>query len=168
MMKENNILLRGEVIAKVRGSDGHLKQRVVTNNLVTDVGDQYFAEMARNGAPIAMGAAANMKCGDTDTASAKNGAGSFIPAGEYIDGSDHAHDGWEVGGTADSIKAIHTWDAGEATGTHWTVSITDATTGDAGEADASNTITHANWGAAVEKEAEDTLEVTWTITFLGA
>ena len=158
---------RGEVIAEVRGPDGRLKQRVVTHNIVTDEGDTYCAEIVRSGAPISMGACANMKCGDTNTAVAKNGAGSFTPVGEYIAGSAHAHDGWVVGATADSIKAIHTWAAGEATDTHWTVSLVD-NLANAGEADATNTMAIANYGAAVVKAAADTLQVTWTITFLGA
>ena len=158
---------RGRVVAELRGPDGVLKQRVVTHNLVTDVGDQYFAEIARSGAPIAMAAADNMKCGDTDTPPQKNGAGSFTPVAEYIANSAHAHDGWVVGGTADSIRAIHTWAAGEATATHRTVSIVDNLV-NAGEADATNTISDANYGADVVKLAADTLQVTWTITFLGA
>ncbi len=152
---------------ELRGPDGKLKQRLVGRNLVTDEGDQYCAEIVRAGAPIAMGAADNMKCGDTDTASAKNGAGSFVPVAEYIANSAHAHDGWVVGGTANSIRAIHLWAAGEATGTHRTVSIVDNLV-NAGEADATNTISHHNYGADVVKLAADTLQVTWTITFLGA
>ena len=166
---KSKVGIRGEVVAELRGPDGKLKQRIVTHNLVTDEGDTYFAEMARTGAPISMGAADNMKCGSTDVAAAKNGAGSFIAVGTppYIAGSAHAHDGWVVGATADSIKAIHTWAAGEATATHRVVSIVDNVV-NAGEADATNTIAYANYGADVVKLAADTLEVTWTITFLGA
>ena len=158
---------RGEVVAEVRGPDGMLKQRVVTHNVVTDVGDDYCAEMVYNGAPVTMAAMDNMKCGDTNTGTAKNGVGSFTPVGEYIAGSAHAHDGWNVGGTSDSARAIHTWAAGEATDTHWTISLVD-NLANAGEADATNTMAIANYGAAVVKAAADTLQVTWTITFLGA
>ena len=37
----DKMCLRGEVIAEVYGSDGKLKQREVTHNLVTDQGDDF-------------------------------------------------------------------------------------------------------------------------------
>ena len=51
---------RGKVTAEVFGSDGVLKQRVITHNLITDVGDTYCAQVLR--AAVSMGMA-DMKCG---------------------------------------------------------------------------------------------------------
>lgn len=38
--------IMGEVVAEMRGPDGELKARVVTKNLVTDVGDQFYGDRA--------------------------------------------------------------------------------------------------------------------------
>jgi len=154
------------VHAELRGPDGELKQEEWVHNLVTDNGDKYCAELLYS-APTAMN---DMKLGTANTAAAKSGAGSFIPAGSYITGSAHATDDSspKVGDTPDEVNFIHTWAAGEATdATINEVAIVDNTT-DAGEADATTTLARAVFSSNIEKQAADTLKVTWGITFLGA
>lgn len=160
---KNTAGISGYVQVKLFGPDGVLKQSLEGPNLVTDYGDQWLAEMARGAAPTAQ---ANFKCASDDVAAAKSGAGSYLDS-NYISGSAHAHDGWVVGATVDSIKAIHKWEAGEATGTHRRVGFSKEID-DAADGAATDCIAMHNYGEDIAKAAGDTLTVTWTITFLGA
>ena len=78
--------VQGHVVAELRGPDGCLKQREVVHNLVTDVGDNYLASLAYGTAAWTY----RMKTGSASTAASKNGAGSFVAAGDYNSGSAHA------------------------------------------------------------------------------
>ena len=156
------------VKAQLFGPDGELKQTELTLNLVTDNGDKYCADQLFLSPALA--AMDSMKLGTATTAAAKSGAGSFIPTGSYISGSAHACDETspKEGDTNDEINYIHTWAAGEATNTTINeVAIVDNTT-DAGEADATHTMARAVFAANIDKQAADTLKVTWGVTFLGA
>jgi len=158
--------IRGHVVAELFGSDGKLKQREEMHNLVTDNGDKYCAY----GCHAPMTDMDDMKLGTADTAAAKSGAGSYIAVGDYITGSAHAcdDDSPKEGAAADIVQYIHTWAAGEATNaTINRVAIVDNTT-DAGEADATHTMATAVFPATIPKGADDTLKVTWNVTFLGA
>jgi len=155
----------GHVVAELRGPDGQLKQRESVHNLVTDVGDQYHASLAYGTA----GWTYRMKTGSASTAAAKNGAGSFVAVADYNSGSAHAMAATypKVGASANICQWQVLWAAGENTNTIRRVGIVDNAT-DAGEADASNTMSMAVFGADITKGASDTLTVTWTVTFLGA
>jgi hypothetical protein len=157
----------GRMAYELRGPDGRIKARGVTHNLVTGNGDQYCAKKLYS-APTLMTA---MKLGTATTAPAKTGAGSFVAVADYVSGSAHACDesSPKAGGTNDIVTFIHTWAAGEATNsTINRVAIVDNTT-DAGEADATHTLSAALMNPApVAKGAADTLKITWNITFLGA
>ena len=147
------VTIRGRVEYVLRGPDGRFKARGVSHNLVTDVGDIYFAEAVLG---TAAAPPAGMKLGtEGGVAAAKNGAGSFIPAGDYVDGN--------------IVQYKRIYAAGEATNaTLNRVSIVDNTT-NAGEADASHTSAIALLDPKpVNKGASDTLTITWNITFLGA
>ncbi len=163
------VTIRGRVEYVLRGPDGRFKARGVSHNLVTDVGDIYFAEAVLG---TAAAPPAGMKLGtEGGVAAAKNGAGSFIPAGDYVDGSNKAFDvTWpKAGGAGNIVQYKRIYAAGEATNaTLNRVSIVDNTT-NAGEADASHTSAIALLDPKpVNKGASDTLTITWNITFLGA
>ena len=158
--------LRGVVTAEVHGPDGKLKQREVTHNIVTDQGDKFAAAAIFTAAYSTWG----MKLGTATTTAAKNGAGSFVAAGDYISGSAQALDDStpKAGATDDICQFRNQWAAGEATSaTINRVSICDNTT-DAGEADATGTMAIAVFSSTIDKGASDTLTVTWNITYLGA
>lgn len=158
--------MRGEVIAEVHGPDGKLKQRLVTHNIVTDQGDKFAAQGMYTGAYATWG----MKLGTASTAAAKNGAGSFIAVGDYVSGSAQALDDStpKAGATDDIAQFRRLWAAGEGTdNTINRVAIVDNTTG-AGEADATGTYAISVFAAQIAKGAEDTLTVTWNVTYLGA
>ena len=159
------IKIRGYVIVELRDKNGYLKDRQEFHNLVTDQGDLFAAAAIYTSAYSAWG----MKLGTASTAAAKNGAGSFIAAGDYISGSAQAlDDSTPKTGGSGIAQFRRLWAAGEGTSaTINRVAIVDNTTG-AGEADATHTYAIAVFSATVSKGASDTLTVTWNVTYLGA
>ena len=158
--------MRGRVTAVLCGPDGKEKQRQVTHNIVTDVGDDFAAAGIYTGAYTGWG----MKLGTASTAASKNGAGSFIAAGDYVSGSAQAlDDSTPKAGVSNNITQFRRlWAAGEGTNaTINRVAIVDNTTG-AGEADATGTYSIAVFAPQIAKGADDTLTVTWDVTYLGA
>ena len=165
-MINEGMSMRGQVIAEVRRPDGSLKQRNVTHNIVTDQGDDFAKSAIYTAAYSAWG----MKLGTATTTASKNGAGSFVAAGDYISGSAQALDDStpKEGASAIICQFRNQWAAGEATSaTINRVGIVDNTS-DAGEADATGTYAIAVFSTTIDKGADDTLTVTWNVTYLGA
>lgn len=164
--KKENMGLRGLVVAELFGPDGKLKQRVETDNLVTDVGDVYFSSRAYTNYDTTTG----FKLGTATTAASKSGAGSFIATADYVSGSAKAPDesSPKAGATANIVQVIRTWAAGEGTNSTINRVMWGDNTTDAGEADATHTWATAVFAGQIVKGAADTLKVTWNITFLGA
>jgi hypothetical protein len=163
---DSMVKMRGEVIAEVRGPDGKLKQRSVTHNIVTGQGDKFAAKAIFTAAYATWG----MKLGTATTEASKSGAGSFVAAGDYVAGSAKALDDStpKGGATDDIVQFRRLWAAGEATANNINrVSIVDNTT-NAGEADATHTYAISVFAAAINKGADDTLTVTWKVTYLGS
>jgi hypothetical protein len=163
---KDKVGLRGEVIAELRGPDGKLKQRLVSHNLVTDQGDNFFKSAIYTAAYTAWG----MKLGTATTAASKSGAGSFPAVADYVSGSAKALDDStpKQGAAANIVQFRRLWAAGEGTSDNINrVGLVDNTT-NAGEADATHTAAMSVFAAAINKAAGDTLTVTWNITLLGA
>lgn len=161
-----HIGMRGVVEAIVRDKYGKIKQRQVTHNIVTDQGDDFAKSAIYTGAYTTWG----MKLGTATTAASKSGAGSYIATGDYISGSAQALDDStpKEGASANICQFRNQWAAGEATSaTINRVAIVDNTS-DAGEADAAHTFAIAVFSATIDKGADDTLTVTWNVTFTGA
>lgn len=170
---DDRAAIRGRGVATVRGPDGDVVQQVAFDNLVTDVGDGYYAAAAA-------GLHASGNVGDPDpvtgmrlgtggaTAAAKNGAGAAIVT--YVSGSNQAIDaGFPTHDGTGLVTWQSTWAAGDATANGIDevvitneVGLTDV----AGTA--ANTISRAVLSPVVNKGASDTLEVTWTHTLTGA
>lgn len=156
----------GEVC--VYGPDGALKQRVEFENLITQYGDQVYAELGSGAA--APNAPTGMRLGTGATAAAKTGAGAAIVTYTVVNSS-FAFDSTPtsaLNGSARRITYVRTFAPGEATenGIQEAVitnenPITDVA-GTAG-----NTIARATF-TAVNKAAGDTLTVTWTHDFEAA
>lgn len=165
---EKNIF-SGNVEVVVRGADGAVKYSECGNNLVTDYGDDMLATRTiLDSVEIVTG----MKLGTGATAAAKSGAGASIVT--YISGSNEALDA--VAGEATKgaglgwrTTYVCTWIAGDVTNaaiaevvlTNETP-LTDVTsaTGD--------TVARYVFSSTIDKQAGDSLEVTWNIDFLGA
>lgn len=166
--------LHGLVVATLwrPGRRGALElvDRVVTHNLITQVGDQYYGERAAGiGSPPAQ--VTGMRLGTGSTAVAKTGAGAAIVT--YTTGSQVAIDGGfptsALNGSSRRITWQSTWAAGVATASALAeVVITNETpiTNVAGSA--ANTIARALLSPTVNKGASDTLVVTWAHDLLGA
>lgn len=152
------------------GPDGAIKQTGDFINLITDIGDQIYAEAGAGASP---NLATGMRLGTGSTAPAKNGAGAAIVT--YVSGSNKAIDGTypqtsDLGaGAGHRITYRTTWNAGEATATGIAEAvITNETPLTDVAGTAANTISRALISPVVNKGAADTLEVTWHHDFLGA
>lgn len=166
----------GTLHVLLTGPDGEIKSETISRNLVTTVGDEYYARMALAGlgsnvAPTDL--VDGMKLGtNTSTEPTKSGAGSFIATGDYVAGSNVAvsASAVAVAGTNNGWKAVYTavWDAGTATATIGEVHLcTDQATDDTSTHGASAVIARSLLSTPKEKGESDTLTITWSHTFLG-
>lgn len=161
--------LSGLVVARLYGPDGRLKQEERGRNLITDHGDEFFA---RRSIDDAINIVTGMRLGTGATAAAKNGAGAAIVT--YIAGSQEALDAVAThsdlgAGAGYRATYVCTWIAGDVTNSAIAeVVLTDETpiTDVAGVA--GNTVARFVFGATIDKQAGDSLEVTWNTDALGA
>lgn len=161
--------ITGVVVAELRGPDGELKGRCETHNLVTAVGDQYYAGRAAltAGLPAQV---TGFRLGTGSTATAKTGAGAAIVT--YLATSNKANDS----GFPTVVAGVVTWkrtyaptEATTASPITEVVLNTDTIANDnATTATAANTIARALLTGIGSKAAGDTLTITWTHTIVGA
>lgn len=176
--------IRGFVIARLMtpktnllgpGPRMLLKQLVEEENLVTQAGDQFYGEaggaLNANATITTPDTVKGMVLGTGATAAAKTGAGAAI--GAYITGSNNAIDaGFPTSGLNGSSRRITwetTWAAGDATNAAIAeAAISYATTfPDSAPAEA-DTVSRVVFGSTIDKQAGDTLTVTWYHDLLGA
>lgn len=175
VVNETPALFVGTALVQLFGPDGTLKDERRITNLITTVGDEYYAK--RGAAAVTPAAPADvtkvdgMKLGTGATAAAKSGAGAALVT--YISGSNNPFDatypqfvdlsadtGWQ-------IQYRTTWAAGDVTNSAITEAViardstTDATSS------AANTIARVVF-TAINKTASDTLVITWNHTFNAA
>lgn len=172
--------MKGTAIVTLIGPDGEVKSRQLVENIITDVGDSYYATRGIAGVSPALPAdvaalADGMKLGSGGgaTAESKNGAGAAL-AGTYIAGSNLAFDsGFPATnnlGPGAGVEAQYqtTWAPGVATNS----SIDEAVIVDDAETDATstaaNTIARFVFATAVNKTDADQLVVEWQHLFDGA
>jgi hypothetical protein len=159
----------GVVTAVLTGPDGEEKARCVTKNLVTAVGDQYYAGRAAlsSGLPAQV---TGFRLGTGSTAVAKTGAGAAIVT--YLTGSNKANDATFPTASGGVVTWKRTYAPGEATSASPITEVvlnTDTIANDnATTATAANTIARALLSGIASKAAGDTLTITWTHTLLGA
>ncbi len=162
--------IRGEVIAILRGPDGYIKQIEFGSNLVTDNGDEELAtRIFDDTEEIVTG----MRLGnDSATAASKAGAGSNIVT--YISTSQEALDsvatftdkGAGLGGRATHVC---TWIAGDITDADIEETVLTSETPITDVAGASaNVVARFIFASTIDKQAGDSLEVTWHLDVLGA
>jgi hypothetical protein len=166
-MKRETAGIHGTVVAELYGPDGALRARCETHNLVTSVGDQYYAGRAAlsAGQPAQV---TGFKLGTGSTAPAKSGAGAALAA--YLAGSNKAPDGGYPTATGGVATWRRTFGPGEATSASpitEAVLVTDAIASDTTSA-AAATIARALITGIASKGAEDTLVVTWAHELVGA
>ncbi len=143
-----------------------LKDEEWIHNLVTDVGDEYYAERAA-GISSPPDQVTGMQLGSGTTDPSKSGAGAAI--GTYISGSNNAIDGsYPQSDNSGVITWRTTWGAGDSTNAAITeaVIINQSIATNSGAA-AAATISRTEF-TAKDKQAADTLVITWTHTLTGA
>ncbi len=159
----------GWVTARLYGPDGSLKMLDEGQNLVTDYGDDMVAtRMFDNAINIVTG----MRLGTGATAAAKNGAGAAIVT--YESGSQEALDATATEATKGAgagwrTTFVCTWIAGDVTEVALAeVVLTNETALTDVAGVVGNTVARYVFGATIDKQAGDSLEVTWQVDFLGA
>src|SRR6478609_1930328 len=168
-MTDEKQAIKGIVHAVLTGPDGEVKGECIVENLVTAVGDQYYAGRAALSSSLPS-QATGMRLGTGSTAPAKTGAGAAIVT--YLSGSNKANDGGFPTAVAGVVTWKRTYAAGEATTASPITEVvlnTDTIANDnATTATAANTIARALLTGIGSKGASDTLTITWTHTILGA
>jgi len=140
-------------------------------NLVTDRGDEHITGRIIEGDTELI--ATGMKLGnDGATPEAKNGAGAGMVA--YITGSNEALDAAPTDATKGAgagwrATFVCTWAAGDVTDADIEeVCLTNQTALADNTSAVADTIARYQFAAAIDKQAGDSLEVTWQIDVLGA
>ncbi len=163
------IHLRGSVTAVLRGPDGVIKQVESGRNLITDHGDEHAARRLFDDA---IDIVTGMRLGTSTTVVAKAGAGGAIVA--YISGSNELLDA--VAGQSDlgaglghRATYICTWVAGDVTDSNINETVLSDETPLTDVAGAlANTVARFIFPSTIDKQAGDSLEVTWNNDALGA
>ena len=167
IMSKNRI--GGNVDIVLRGADGNVKYKEKGFNLVTDVGDEIIATRLYDDA---VNIVTGMKLGTGATAAAKNGAGAGMVA--YISGSQEALDAAATDATKGAgagwrTTYVCTWIAGDVTDSAIAeVCLTNQTALADNTSLAADTVARYVFAATIDKQAGDSLEVTWNIDVLGA
>lgn len=161
--------IRSNVHVRLIGPDGHVKYEERGENLVTDYGDQFSAEREYlDGTDIVSG----MRLGTGNTAASKSGAGAAIVT--YISGSNEDLDGAATdsdlgGGSGHRTEYECTWIAGDVTNAAIAEVVLSNETPLTDVAGAvGNTVARFVFAATIDKQAADTLVVTWQLDKLGA
>ena len=164
MLKEESGI-KGQLTIELHDGDGNLIHREIVQNLVTAVGDQYYAGRAvlAAGLPDQI---TGMKLGSGATTPAKSGAGAALAT--YLDDSHQALTATPTVSNGSATFIAH-WAAGKATTASpitEVVLVNEALTN--ATSAAANTVARALISGVPSKSPTDELTVTWTHTLLGA
>jgi hypothetical protein len=160
--------VRANVHVVHRGANGEVKYDAWGENLVSDFGDSVIAARLYDDAENIV---TGMKLGTGATAAAKNGAGADLVT--YITGSQEALDAVATDATKGAgagwrTTYVCTWIAGDVTNGAIAEVVLTNQTALADNAGAGTNLARYVFGATIDKQAGDSLEVTWQIDILGA
>lgn len=163
-MTNDLIEVHGELHVVLAGPDGKIKYDQLIENIVTSIGNRYYAERAAGvaGSPAAV---TGMQLGTGSTAPATTGAGAAIvtlvaASLVALTGTPTASAG---AGTSRRVQYVASWGAGVATASGIAeVALVNQATGTQTVAPAAATIARALVTPVVNKGAGDTLTITWT------
>lgn len=156
--------LKGFVHAVLRNGDGEIGFEALLENIVTQVGNQYYAERAA-GIASPPGQVTGMRLGTGTTAVATTGAGAAIVT--YVTGSQAAiAGGFPTSGAGGGTSRRITWQSSWAAGVATNAALAEAViTNEASLTDvagtAANTIARVLLSPTINKGAADTLSLTW-------
>lgn len=161
--------IRGTLSWVLLDENGKVKTKGSVKNLITAVGDQYYAGRAALSSSLPA-QVTGFRLGTGSTTPSKTGAGAAIVT--YLSGSNKANDATFPTAVAGVVTWKRTYAPGEATsGSPITEAVlnTDTIANDnATTATAANTICRALIAGVASKGALETLILTWTHTLLGA
>lgn len=169
------VTVRGLVVVELFDEFGRIKSYQEIPNLVTTFGDEYIAKRTAAAvspaAPSDVTKVSKMQLGTGTTAVAKAGAGStivtFIANSGVVFDSTYPQLIDETGDTGWSIRYKTTWPAGTATNSAITEAVITTQTGVNTAATATDTISRVVF-TAIDKQAADSLAITWNHKILGA
>lgn len=164
-MKESSFV-KGRVSWELRDeATGLLKASGAVDNIVTQIGNQYYVDRAV-GAASPPAQATGMQLGTGSTAAATTGAGAAIVtliASSLVALTSSPPTVGAGTGTARRATWVVTWAAGTATNAAIAeVALVNQATATQTAAPASATISRAVFGSTINKGASDSLTVTWT------
>ncbi len=166
---KSKMRVRDNVHVVLTGPDGKIKYEEWGENLVTDYGDQFVAEREYlDATDIVTG----MRLGTGVTAASKAGAGGAIVT--YISGSNEDLDGAATdsdkgAGSGHRTEYVCTWAAGDVTNAAIGETVLSNETPLTDVAGAlGNTVARFVFAATIDKQAGDSLVVTWQTDKLGA
>ncbi len=141
----DTLKLRGDVALVLRDKNGNVKEERKINNLIVNTGLNFICDRMKNDET----AMSHMALGSGSTAAAANDTtlGSQLGSREALD-SDTV--------SSNTITYTSSFEAGDATGAVTEAGIFNATSG--------GTMLCRTVFAVVNKSADDSLSVTWTIT----
>jgi len=144
-MMNDTLKLRGDVALVLRDKNGNVKEERKINNLIVNTGLNFICDRMKNDET----AMSHMALGSGSTAAAANDTtlGSQLGSREALD-SDTV--------SSNTITYTSSFEAGDATGAVTEAGIFNATSG--------GTMLCRTVFAVVNKSADDSLSVTWTIT----
>ncbi len=145
-MFNENLELSGQVAIVLRDKDGNVKEERTEKNLVVTTGLNYIASRMKDATATAM---THMALG-SGTTTAAAGQTDLVT----LLGSREALDSTTV--TANAVAYVSSFEAGDATGAVTEAGIFNAST--------SGTMLCRVVFSVVNKAADDTMTVTWTIT----
>ena len=144
-MMNDGLKLRGDVALVLRDKKGNVKEERTIKNLIVDTGLNFICDRMKNDET----AMTHMALGSGSTAAAAGDTtlGSQLGSREALDSSTV---------TNNEIVYVASFEAGDATGAVTEAGIFNASTG--------GTMLCRTVFSVVNKAADDTLSVTWTIT----
>lgn len=166
-MTKDQAGITGELTIELFDENGDLKYHEVTHNLVTAVGDQYYAGRAALSTSLPA-QVTGFKLGTGSTTPSKTGPGAALVT--YLAGSNKANDGGFPTASGGVVTWKRTYGPGEGTSASpitEVVLVTETIAND-DTSTAAETIARALIAGVASKAAGDTLVITWTHTLLGA
>ena len=145
-MFNENLKLSGQLAIVLRDKDGNVKEERTEKNLVVTTGLNYIASRMKDATATAMTHMA-LGSGTTTAAAGQTDIVTLLGAREALDSTTV---------TANAVAYVSSFEAGDATGAVTEAGIFNAST--------SGTMLCRVVFSVVNKAADDTMTVTWTIT----
>ena len=145
-MFNENLKLSGQIAIVLKDKDGNVKEERTEKNLVVTTGLNYIASRMKDASATAMTHMA-LGSGTTSAAAGQTALVTLLGAREALDSTTV---------TANAVAYVSSFEAGDATGAVTEAGIFNAST--------SGTMLCRVVFSVVNKAADDTMTVTWTIT----